>query len=39
MLEPPWGFETPDYALRAASGSSIKCSARVARTVDMSGQP
>ena len=35
MLEPPWGFETPDYALRVASVSSIKCSPNAAAAMDV----
>ena len=39
MLEPPWGFETPDYALRVASRSSINCSLHAAGAVDVCWRP
>jgi hypothetical protein len=39
MLEPPWGFETPDYALRVASRTStdgLVCRGGVRRRVAQS---
>ena len=39
MLEPPWGFETLEYALRAASATSIERSPHVAGAVDVCRRP